>query len=127
MVSDTEPTFDSILDLCANRRRRIVLGVLSAEQRAVTLTELARTIVKNTHNTSPTETPDDVLTEIRGSLHHNHLSKLTSEGLITYDSDSKRVEATEQLGQAQPILSMILDADPELEVPVDLACRTQLI
>ena len=119
-MSDPRPTFDSVLDLCRNQHRRIVLGILVAEQRSVTLNELTEAIIKYNDETSPTEASDDVLAETRTSLHHNHLPKLASEGLITYEPDREHAEATEQLMQVEPTVSAVLDADPELEAPIEL-------
>jgi hypothetical protein len=119
-VSDPDPTFDSVLDLCRNQHRRIVLGMLLAEQRSVTLNDLTQSIVKYNHHTPPTEAPDDLLTEIRNSLHHNHLPKLDSEGLITYKPDRGHVAATERFEEVQPVVTTILEADPELEAPIEL-------
>jgi len=119
-VSDPHITFDSVLDLCRSQHRRIVLGILVAEQRSVTLNELTEAIIKYNHQISPTEASDDVLAETRTSLHHNHLPKLASEGLITYEPDREHAEATEQLTQVQPTVSAVLDADPELEAPIEL-------
>jgi len=119
-VSDPDPTFDSVLDLCRNQHRRIVLGMLLAEQRSVTLNDLTRTVLTYNHHTLPTEAPDDVVAETRISLHHNHLPKLASEGIITYKPDRGHVAATEQLEAIQPVVTTILDADPELEAPIEL-------
>ena len=119
-MSDPHPTLDSILDLCRNQHRRIVLGILVAEQRSVTLDDLIEGVLKYNHQTPLTEAPDDLLAEIRNSLQHNHLPKLTSEGLITYEPDREHVATTEQFEQVQPIVSTILDADPELDAPIEL-------
>ena len=109
-----------MLELCLNQHRRIVLGVLVAEQRSMTLNDLTETVLKYNHHTLPTEAPDEVQAETRNSLHHHHLPKLASEGLITYKSDRGHVAATEQLEEVQPVVSTILDADPELEAPIEL-------
>lgn len=93
----------------------------------MTLNELTRTVVKNSRDSSRTEISDDVLTDVRTSLYHNHLPKLSSEGLITYEPDTERVETTEQLGRARPTVSMILDADPKLETPIKLESRSRLL
>jgi len=119
-VRDPHTTFDSILDLCRDKHRRIVLGVLVAEQQSVTLNDITETVLKYNSHASPTEASGHASTEIRKSLHHHHFPMLASEGLISYDPDRERVEATEQLAQAQPTLSAVLDADPELEGPVGL-------
>ena len=119
-MSDPHPTFDSLLDLCRKQHRRIVLGILLAEQQSVTLNDLTEAVLKYNHHTPRTEAPDDVPAGIRISLHHNHLPKLASEGLISHDTDRGRVTATEQLEEVQPTVSTILDADPELEAPIEL-------
>lgn len=112
--------FDSVLDLCQNQHRRIVLRTLAEEQRSLTLNDLTKAVLKYNHQTPMTEASEDVLTEIRLSLYHTHLPKLASEGLIDYDPERQFVEPTEQLEQVQPTLSTILDADPTLEAPMEL-------
>ena len=91
-----------------------------AEQRSVTLNDLIQAVIKYNHQIQSTEAPDDLLAETRNSLHHNHLPKLASEGLISHDTGRGRVTATEQLEEVQPTVSTILDADPELEAPIEL-------
>jgi len=119
-VSDPHSTFDSVLDLCRKQHRRIVLGTLIAEQRSVTLDDLTRAVLKYNHQMPLAEAPGDLLAETRASLHHNHLPKLASEEVITYDPDRGHVAATEQLEEVQPIVFTTLDADPELEAPIEL-------
>lgn len=120
LMSRDSIAFDSVLDLCQNQHRRIVLAVLTEEQRSLTLNDLTKTILKYNHHTPITEVSGDVLTEIRCSLYHVHLPKLASEGLVTYDPDRQLVELTEQFEQVQPTVSTILDGDPVLEVPIEL-------
>ena len=120
MMSVTRSTVDSILDLCQHQHRRIVLGLLTAEQRSLTLNDLTQTVLKYNHQASPTAVSEDVLTEVRLSLYHTHLPKLASDGLVTYDPDRQLVEPTEQFEQVQPTLATILDADPTLETSLEL-------
>lgn len=63
---------------------------------------------------------EDVIAEIRLSLHHVHLPKLAAAGLIVTNSERQFVEPTEQFEQVQPTVSTILDADPTLEAPIEL-------
>ena len=119
-MSETTSAFDSILDLCQHQHRRIVLALLEAKQRSLTLDDLTQTVLKYNHRMSPTAVSEDVLTEIRLSLHHLHLPKLASDGFITYDPDRQLVEPTEQFEQVEPTLATILDADPTLETPIEL-------
>ena len=97
-----------------------MLALLAAEQRSLTLNDLTQTVLEYNHQASLTEVSEDVLTEIRLSLHHIHLPKLASDGLITYDPDRKLVDPTEQFEQVEPTLATILDADYTLETPVEL-------
>ena len=119
-MSVTRSTVDSVLDMCQHQHRRIVLALLKTEQRSLTLTDLTQAVLKYNHQASPTAVSEDVLTEIRLSLYHAHLPKLASDGLITYDPDRQLVKPTEQFEQVQPTVSMILDADPTLEMPIEL-------
>ena len=119
-MSEDSIAFDSVLDLCQNQHRRIVLGTLAEEQRSLTLNDLTKVVLKYNHQTPITEASADVLIEIRLSLYHVHLPKLASEGLINYDPERQLVEPTEQLDQVQPTLSAILDAESSLEAPMKL-------
>ena len=119
-MSDDSIPFDSVLSLCQNQHRRIVLAIFAAEQRPLTLNDLTHTVLKYNHQTPITEISEDVLTEIRLSLYHVHLPNLASEGLITYDPERQLVEPTEQFEQVLPTVSTILDADPALEAPIEL-------
>ena len=123
-MSETRSTVDSLLDVCQHQHRRIVLGILTTEQRSLTLNDLTKTVVKYNHQALLTEVSKDVLTEIRLSLQHVHLPKPASEGLVSFDPDRQLVEPTEQFEQVQPTVSTILDADPTLETPVELRCRS---
>lgn len=118
MMSEKPIAFDSVLNLCQNQHRRIVLGALTEEQQSLTLNELTEVILKHNHQVPPTEASEDVLMEVRLSLRHVHLPKLDSEGFIDHDPGHQLVEPAERLDQIQLILSTILDADPSLEAPI---------
>ena len=94
-MSEDSIAFDSVLDLCQNQHRRIVLGMLAEEQRSLTLNDLTKAVLKYNHQTPITEASADVLTEIRLSLSHIHLPKLVAEGLINYDPERQLVEPTQ--------------------------------
>ena len=111
--------FDSALELCQHQHRRIVLATLATEQRALTLNDLTKAICKYNHQTPITEVSADVLTAIDVSLNHEHLPKLASAGIISYEPVREIVDPTEQFDQLLPILSTILEADPNLEPPLE--------
>ena len=113
-------SFYSVLELCRHQHRRIVLAVLTAEGRSLTLDDLTKTILKYNHGAPITEVPADVITGVRVSLYHRHLPKLASAGLIEFDPERRLVAPTTRLEQLQPTLALICDADPTLEMPMEL-------
>lgn len=117
-MSDHATGFDTVLDLCQEQQRRIVLSALVEEQRSLTMRDLTQTIVRHTHHTSLSETSEDVLTQIQISLHHRHLPKLEAAGIIEYDSERHLVELTNEFGWLQPTFAPIVDADPILNSPI---------
>ncbi|OAQ53720.1 hypothetical protein HTG_05520 [Natrinema mahii] len=119
-MSESPIAFETILDLCRNQRRRVVLAVLEAERRSVSVTDLGRTVLSTGHRSSVTEAADGALTEIRLSLCHTHLPKLESEGVIEYDPARNIVRPTDRFDRLQPQLSAILEADPNLEEGIEL-------
>ncbi|MFC4542154.1 hypothetical protein ACFO5R_09460 [Halosolutus amylolyticus] len=119
-MSERRITFDTVLDLCSDEHRRIILAVLAEEQRSLTVNDLRRTILTYNHHTPVTNASEAVLTEIRVSISHTHIPRLESAGVIEYDSERNVVEPTEQFDQLQPHLSAILDIDPNLNEPVEL-------
>ncbi|WP_440772249.1 DUF7344 domain-containing protein [Natronorubrum sp. DTA28] len=118
----TEETidFNTVIDLCRDEHRRIVLSVLAAEQRSLTVNDLRTVILTRNHHTPVTDASEEVLTEIGVSLTHTHIPKLESAGVIEYDSDRQLIVPTEQFDQLQPHLSTIIDTDPNLDEPIEL-------
>lgn len=118
-MSEDPIPFDSVLDLCQDQYRRIVLQVLVEERRSLKLGALTKAILRADHQMSFSGVSGDVSTEIRLSLHHVHLPKLATEGFIDYDPERKIVEPTEWLAEMQQTLCAVLDADPLLKVPIE--------
>lgn len=113
----TSTDFDDVLDLCRHEHRRIILAVLAPGQGSFTMDELTAAIVRQNHHADMDTIPDGTVTQIRRSLHHDHLPRLQAAGLIDYDTDTHRVECTDEFGKIQPHLTSILSADPVLETP----------
>ena len=112
--------FDTVLDLAGDRHRRIVLAVLANERRSLTVSDLAKAIVKHDHHVPVREMSKESLSEAHISLHHVHLPKIGASGLVDYDRERRLVEPTEQFEEAEPQLSGLIEADPALEPPVEL-------
>jgi len=111
----TSIAFDTVIDLCRHRNRRLVLAALEDRQRPATMDDLVDVILEQSHHTSRTETADDTVTQVETALHHLHLPKIAEAGLVTYDTERRRIEPTAQFDQGVAFLSAILDADPALE------------
>lgn len=116
----TDLEFDTVLELCCDQRRRIVLATLAEEQRSLTLNDLTKRVRASTYQTPVTEVSKEVLTEIRLSLHHQHIPKLASAGVVEYDQDRHLVKPAKHFDNLQPDLSTIIDADPNLAAPIEL-------
>ncbi|WP_436344211.1 DUF7344 domain-containing protein [Natronorubrum sp. FCH18a] len=116
----TATEFNTLLELCQDRHRRIVLAVLATEQRSLTVNDLTKAIVKHNHHTPLTEISKEESKQIRLSLYHIHIPKLEDLSLVTYDQERQLVEPTSQFDQLQPQLSAIIDAVPDLDPPVAL-------
>lgn len=115
-----ETEFDTVLDLCQDKHRRIILAVLDAHKRTLTVQDLTKSIVKHNHNIPLTEVSAEAVTQINYRLHHLHLPKLEASGVIEYDSESQRVKPTKEFDQLQHPFSAIIDADPDLATSIKL-------
>ncbi|WP_137285270.1 DUF7344 domain-containing protein [Halorussus salinisoli] len=108
----TPTEFDTVLDVCEHKHRRIVLAALVDQQQSVPINDLTKAIVKRTAG--------QTVTEIQTALHHAHLPKLEAAGLVEYDSERQLAESTAQLNRGVPHLSAILSIDPELATPLNV-------
>lgn len=114
-MSDDSSEFDTALELCSNKHRRIVLAILLKEKRALTLNDLTKEIVKHNHHTLITDIPSEEVNRTYLLLYHQHIPKLSEMGIVTQEKEHQLVKPTEQLAQLQPYLSIIIGADPELD------------
>jgi predicted transcriptional regulator len=119
-VKEDSIDLDTVLHLCRDRHRCIVLAVLADQQRTLTVNDLRNAVIKHNHHAPITETPTEVTTQIHIMLYHVHLPKLAETGVIEYDVDQQLVEPTAQFDELQPYLSTIIDSDPDLKAPVGL-------
>ena len=110
--------FDTVLDVCEHPHRRVVLATLTETHQSVPMNNLANAIVEHDRSSPPTDGSGETLTRIRTDLHHVHLPKLEEAGYVEYDSEHQLVEPTAQCGGGEPGLLAVLDADPELAVPL---------
>ena len=112
--------FDTVLELCRSRHRRCVLAVLDEERRPLTINDLTKTVFTYNHHMPITEVSGERQRQIRHRLHHEHVPKLVSAGIVEFDTERQLVKPTARFDELQPHLSAIIDADPALETPVRL-------
>lgn len=112
--------FDTALELCSDKHRRIVLAELAGRQEPTTIEALTDSIIEHNHHEAPASVPADTVTRIQTSLVHSHLPKLATAGLVEYDTESGVVEPTADLYRGDRHLAAILDADPALEPQIEL-------
>lgn len=119
MMSEKPIAVDSMLDMCAKKQRRVVLGVLVKGQQSLSVNDLAEATFNHNLQDPSIDVSENVLTDIRLSLYHVDLPKLAAEGFIDYDREHELVEPTEQLDQVQSTLSAVLDADLSAKAPIE--------
>ena len=113
------PEFDTVLDVCEHKHRRIVLAALAEQQQSLSTDDLANAIVEHDYHTPPTEAADETVTKIQIALQHVHLPKLAEAGFVQYDSERQLVEPTAQVDREESHLSVILAVDSELPTPLE--------
>lgn len=77
--------------LFANRRRRLLLDVLTTVGTPCTLSEVAAGIAARERGEP--ERPNTDRADVEIALHHVHLPLIDDAGLIDYDADEHRIEA----------------------------------
>ncbi|MDZ5810294.1 hypothetical protein U4E84_02855 [Halorubrum sp. AD140] len=105
---------ETLLDACGHKHRRIVLAVLTSRERPVSIDDLTNAIIRHNHHTTPPETGDETVAQIRASLHHLHLPKLAETGFARYDRERQTVESTPLVDREESRLSAILAMDADL-------------
>ena len=116
--------FDTVLDACKHPHRRIVLAALVETHQSVPVDDLANAIVTHNHHMPPTDVSGETPTRIRTALNHVHLPKLDEAGFIQYDSEHQLVKPTAQCNGGESHLLAVLDADPELAMPLETSPRS---
>ncbi|WP_449289504.1 DUF7344 domain-containing protein [Natronococcus jeotgali] len=83
--------FDQLFSVLSNQRCRYVLFALQdAGTDAVDLRDIAP-LIANWETPCEIEPTESYLEEVKISLHHHHLPKLSSRGVIDYDPRSKAI------------------------------------
>ena len=113
MIGSTEgenpPPFDVILSAIAHEQRRAVLHALAhTDKTRLEVSTLADRVSERVRNGELSDT--EHRQRIHTALHHIHLPKLDSCGMIAYDVETKQVQNT--TGElAQELLALIAPSD----------------
>lgn len=117
---DTELTENQVYHLIGNSRRRAVIDIMLAENRTLTLSELARRTASETAATDETD-PRTIYKSVYVSLQQNHLPKLDEQGVVDYDPERGTVAPGPRLsllssyvnsGQTGSFVTRLRAADP---------------
>lgn len=99
IVIDAETALDRVYSALADERRRRVLSVLTQESTPIDVETLARGVTIQEAAADSGMVTEEAISQVRLSLYHHHLPKLSEVGLISYDPEEKIVgEITGSIG-----------------------------
>jgi len=102
-----ELTPDRVFDLLESPRRRHVLSYLRCRDREVHVDELAAAVTARENDVDPADVDEDRLRQVQLSLHHVHLPKLESAGLVQRSQgDERTVELVGDISPLEPGLDV---------------------
>lgn len=107
-------------ELCRDQHCRIALAVLAEEDRRLTVNDLTKAICSHNHHALLSDVAAGEIEAIHRSLEDRYLPRIARAGLVEYDAERGLVEPTERLERARPHVDAIVDADDELEGPLEL-------
>lgn len=91
VAGEGERDWDAVLAQLADGRRRVVLSVVADHDGPVSRADIARTTITRAPDLFTGGTSTDPVEALETSLHHVHLPKLQSVGLVSYDLDAGTV------------------------------------
>ncbi|WP_123623615.1 hypothetical protein [Halorubrum sp. CSM-61] len=93
LVVEAEMASDEVLSAMADERRRQVLAVISGESAPIDLSTLAERVADRLGSRGSKTESDQGIDRLSVALHHRHLPKMASAGLIDYDAESQTIQA----------------------------------
>ncbi|QCW02378.1 hypothetical protein [Natrinema pallidum] len=102
--SPSDLSLDDVYHLLQTKRRRDVLRYLRGVDGPVRLRELAEQVAAWEQDTAVENLSSDERQRVYISLYQSHLPKLDNHGIVDYDKDRGRVEATPRLSQLESYL-----------------------
>ena len=83
---------DDVLQLLADRRRRLTLAVLRRHGESLSLPDVADEVAVHERGRPLPEISPETVTEIYTSIYHDHLPRLVEAGLVSYDQERDLVK-----------------------------------
>lgn len=100
---DWNDVFEALSDL----RRRYVVDRLHSAGDAVTRETLSEEIAALERDASVADVPPEYVDRVRVSLHHVHLPKLASAGIVEYDRADGAVRLARQASRVTSLLDAV--------------------
>lgn len=94
VVNTGTESVDDVYGVMANEDRRHALDVIAREPGSMNVSRLVEQVADRLRPDGTEAASDRSLRKLRVSLHHRHLPKMVSAGLIEYDAENRTVEAT---------------------------------
>ncbi|SNZ05388.1 hypothetical protein SAMN06269185_0844 [Natronoarchaeum philippinense] len=104
---------DQVYDVLGHPYRRHTLCVLHSRPGSVDLTELATAVSARCDEQTPVEVDDTERHTVLVELHHNHVPRLRSVGLVAYNPAESG--AVELVGDIEPLLPTLRSEDDDLQ------------
>jgi|AntRauMinimDraft_3_1070383.scaffolds.fasta_scaffold00075_29 hypothetical protein len=96
VTTGTESAHD-VYSVMANELRRNALAVIANEPTGMDVSRLVEEVADRIEAAKTEAASDEVVQEVRQSLHHIHMPKMVSAGLVEYDDESRTVKATSEI------------------------------
>jgi len=93
MPPSNETTTDELLSVLADARRRFVLHYLRRNGPTASVAELANHVAAWEADASVADVSDDLVADVRTSLHHVHLPKLEGTDVVQWTDQHVRLDA----------------------------------
>jgi hypothetical protein len=104
----SENNRDELFTCLASARRRALVDALTSKQASISIQELARQVAAREKGISVDDLSNEAVQEVYFSLHHVHLPKLASAGVIEYDPEQNEVGRGPTFEPAAEILDTVL-------------------
>ncbi|WP_425433323.1 DUF7344 domain-containing protein [Haloarcula rubra] len=96
---------DEIFHILSNKRRRFILEYLRRTEEPVGLIDLAKSVAAWENDKPREELTVDERRRMYVSLYQSHVPKLSSAGLVDYDTDEQTVASGDTITQIEPYLA----------------------